>query len=114
MENSMAHAKTTSLDKYGQGIKLVLLAVVFVAAQIMVGYHHVAEEYGHAHSHAHLHDHAHPLAQILANAHGHAHDHDEVGDHDDFAVSCDICTIAATISGEVPQLTCGIRNVDEY
>ncbi len=97
----MARAKVTSSTTVGQGIKLVLLSLVFVAAQIMVGYHHVGEEYGHTHSHAHAHDHnhAHPLAQILADAHDHADEHGHDSDHSDLSAACDICTIAATVSG---------------
>lgn len=95
----MAGANMKSLTTKGRSIKLFLLSLVFVAAQIMVGYHHVAEEFGHAHSHDHAH--AHPLAQALAqaNALDHSHDHEHGGDHDDFAVACDICTISATLSG---------------
>lgn len=95
----MARAKVTSRKYVGQGIKLVLLSLVFVAAQIMVGYHHVGEEYGHTHSHAHGHNDSHPFARILANAHGHADEHGHDSDYSELSTSCDICTIAATVSG---------------
>ena len=93
----MARARITSLRTCRQGIQLILLSAVFVLAQIMVGYHHVGEEYGHAHSHDH--DHVHPLAHTVASAFAHIHGHEHEGEHPDLSTACDICTIAATVSG---------------